>query len=52
MHSQALTEEEPVPGVSLEHVGAVLVLLRLPEVAPAVAGQGLRDVLHMVHLQG
>lgn len=47
-----LTEEEGVPGVGLEHVGPVLVLLGLPEVAPAVAGQGLRDVLHVVHLQG
>lgn len=52
MHSQALTEEECIPRVSLEHVGPVLVLLGLPEVAPTVAGQGLRDVFHMVHLQG
>lgn len=49
--SQPLTEEEGIPGVRLEHVSPVLIPLCLPEVAPTVAGQRLRDVLHMVHLQ-
>lgn len=50
--SQPRTEEEGVPGVRLQHVSPMVILLGIPEVAPAVAGQGLRDVLHMVHLQG